>query len=64
MIRNGKAYSYPRYMFANESADIMGLCQESLDRLGVEWRMCRPDLLSVARKKSVAVLDEHVGGKF
>lgn len=51
-------------MFANESADIMGLCQESLDRLGVEWRMCRPDLLSVARKKSVAVLDEHVGGKF
>ena len=33
--RNGKTYSYPRYMFVNKSADIMGLCQKSLDRLSV-----------------------------
>jgi hypothetical protein len=62
--RGEKTYFYPRYMFANESTDIMGLCQESLDRLGVGWRMCRPNLLSVARKEAVAVLDEHIGPKF
>ncbi|HEV7899201.1 MAG TPA: transcriptional regulator, partial [Planosporangium sp.] len=64
VVRNGKTYIYPRYMFANESADIMALCQESLDRLGVGWRMCRRNLLSVARKDGVAVLDGHVGPKF
>jgi len=62
--RGEKTYFYPRYMFSNESADIMRLCQESLDRLGVGWRMCRRNMLSVARKEAVAVLDEHVGAKF
>lgn len=64
VVRSGKTYSYPRYMFSNKSADIMGLCQQSLDRLDIPWRMCRPDLLSVARKEGVAVLDEHVGAKY
>ncbi|MDT4991905.1 MAG: hypothetical protein QOH97_1797 [Actinoplanes sp.] len=64
VLRNGKTYVYPRYMFSNESGDIMRLCQESLERLGVSWRMCRPNLLSVARKGGVAVLDAHVGPKF
>jgi hypothetical protein len=63
VTRNGKTYEYPRYMFANESVDIMKLCQESLNRLGVEWRMCRPNLLSVARRGAVAELDRHVGPK-
>jgi hypothetical protein len=63
-IRRGeKIYHYPRYMFSNESFDIMSLCQDSLDRLGIEWRMCRPNMLSVARRESVARLDEHVGPK-
>jgi hypothetical protein len=62
--RGGKTYSYPRYLFANESADIMGLCQRSLDGLGIGWRMCRPNLLSVARREAVARLDEFVGPKF
>ena len=62
--RGEKAYLYPRYMFSNESRDIMGLCQQSLDQLGVGWRMCRPNMLSVARKEGVAVLDGHVGPKF
>jgi hypothetical protein len=64
VTRNGKTYQCPRYMFANESTDIMRLCQASLDKLGVSWRMCRPNLLSVARKEGVAVLDGHVGPKF
>jgi hypothetical protein len=64
-VRRGeKTYLYARYMFANESADIMRLCQRSLDRLHIEWRMCRPNLLSVARREGVARLDEFVGPKW
>ncbi|WP_330438407.1 hypothetical protein OHB44_24575 [Micromonospora sp. NBC_00821] len=59
----GKAYVYPRYMFVNESADIMRLCQWSLDLLGVAWRMNRRNSLSVARRDAVATLDRHVGPK-
>lgn len=64
-IRRGeKIYTYPRYNFSNESGDIMALCQESLDRLGIEWRMCRPNMLSVARREAVARLDRFVGPKW
>ena len=35
-------YEYPRYMFGNESADILRLCGEALDQLGVAWRYSRP----------------------
>jgi len=61
--KNGKVYEYPRYFFSNKSADIMRLCQEALDRLGIEWRMARPDSLSVAKREAVALLDVHVGPK-
>lgn len=64
VTRAGRTYSYPWYMFSNESADIMRLCQESLDRLGVPWRMCRRNLLSVARREGVAILDVLVGPKW
>jgi hypothetical protein len=64
VVRAGKTYRYPRYMFSNESADIMGLCQDSLDRLGIGWRMCRRNMLSVARKDDVAAPDRHVGPKY
>ncbi|GAB3186083.1 hypothetical protein FHX75_1683 [Micromonospora palomenae] len=59
----GKAYVYPRYMFTNESADIMGLCQWALDLLGIAWRMNRRNSVSVARREAVAALDQHVGPK-
>jgi hypothetical protein len=42
----------------------MGLCRQSLDRLGIGWRMCRPNMLSVARREAVARLDEFVGPKW
>lgn len=61
--RGDKEYVYPRYNFSNESMDIMRLCQDSLDNLGVAWRMCRPNMLSVARAAAVAELDRHVGPK-
>jgi hypothetical protein len=64
IVKGDKTYTYPRYLFVNESADIMGLCQQSLDRLGIPWKMCRRNMLSVARKEAVAALDEHVGPKW
>ena len=59
----GKAYAYPRYLFTNQSTDIMRLCQEALGRLGIAWRMNRPNSLSVAHRHAVAALDRHVGPK-
>jgi hypothetical protein len=57
-------YEYPRYMFSNESMDIMGLCCDALDELGVEWRFARRNMLSVAKRRSVALMDEFVGPKY
>jgi hypothetical protein len=57
-------YEYPRYLFSNESEDILRLCGEALDRLGVVWRFSRPNVISVARREAVARLDEFVGPKY
>lgn len=57
-------YEYPRYMFSNESADILRLCGETLDLLGVAWRFSRRNAISVARREAVARLDEFVGPKY
>jgi hypothetical protein len=35
-------YEYRRYLFVNESIDILGLCGETLDRLGVTWARSKP----------------------
>lgn len=58
-----KRYEYPRYLFSNESADIISLCTEALDRLDIAWRLPRRNMLSVARRDAVAALDVHVGPK-
>jgi hypothetical protein len=57
-------YEYPRYLFVNHSADILRLCGEALDRLGVDWRFSKPTTISVARREAVARLDEFVGPKW
>ncbi|MFE3205056.1 transcriptional regulator [Embleya sp. NPDC059237] len=59
-----KRYEYPRYLFTNESADIMRIMTTTLDELGVEWKFARRNNLSVARRTSVALMDEHVGPKY
>ncbi|MFE2873431.1 MULTISPECIES: helix-turn-helix domain-containing protein [unclassified Embleya] len=59
-----KRYEYPRYLFANESMDIMRILTTTLDELGVEWKFARRNLLSVARRASVALMDEHIGPKY
>jgi hypothetical protein len=59
-----RRYEYPRYQFGNESGDILRLCGETLDRLGVAWRFSRPNAISVARREAVARLDDFVGPKY
>ena len=57
-------YEYPRYLFSNKSTDILGLCGQALDRLGVEWRFASWNMISVAKREAVARLDEFVGPKY
>jgi hypothetical protein len=57
-------YEYPRYMFTNESTDILRLCGDVLDRLEVAWRFSRRNTISVARREAVARLDEFIGPKY
>lgn len=57
-------YEYPRYMFTNESKDILAICGETLDQLGVSWRYSRRNTISVARREAVARLDQFVGPKY
>jgi hypothetical protein len=64
-LENGdKWYEYPRYQFINKSQDILRLCGEALDLLGVAWRFSKPTTISVARRDAVARLDEFVGPKY
>ena len=57
-------YEYPRYLFVNVSQDILQLCGQALDQLGVEWRFSKPTTISVAKKEAVALLDAFVGPKY
>jgi hypothetical protein len=57
-------YEYARYIFTNESSDILRLCGETLDQLGVTWRFSRRNAISVARREAVERLDQFVGPKY
>jgi hypothetical protein len=54
---------YPRYHFSNVSVDIRGIFGRACDQLGIDWRPNNRWSLSVARRGSVALLDEFVGPK-
>lgn len=56
-------YYYPRYHFANESADILRLFTWALDLIGVDWRYNRVNSVSVAKRDAVRRLDGFVGPK-
>ncbi len=58
-----RRYAYTRYLFANESRDILRLFGEACDRIGVEWRYNRPNSISIARRESVARLEAFIGPK-
>ena len=56
-------YVYPRYLFSNESADLRGMFQMACRLVGVESRPAGPRNISVARRRSVEILDRLVGPK-
>jgi hypothetical protein len=58
-----RTYVYPRYFFSNTSGDIRTIFTDALDILGIEWRQNRHNSISIARRRSVAALDEFVGPK-
>lgn len=58
-----RRYTYPRYQFSNESADIKQIFTDALDQLGIAWRVMNRKAISVARREAVAALDEFVGPK-
>ena len=56
-------YAYVRYFFTNLSADIRGLFCDACDRLGVRWTQSSFRNISVADRRSVAILERVVGPK-
>jgi len=58
-----KRYDYPRWMFNNNSSDIMRWCQDALDLLGIPWRQPKWNCLAVSTKAGVTRLDELIGLK-
>ena len=59
----GRSYEYPRYHFSNRSDQIKAIFERACAMIGVE---CRPNNrynLSVAKRRSVAILDEFIGPK-
>lgn len=58
-----KRYDYPRWQFANNSAEIRGLCTWALDLLEIPWRRSTSTTISVSRRAAVARLDELIGLK-
>jgi hypothetical protein len=60
----GRDYEYPRYQFSNRSQDIKDLFTSTCDLLGIEWRPWGRHHISVARRESVALMDEFIGPKW
>jgi hypothetical protein len=58
-----RTYEYVRYEFTNRSDDIKRIFCDACDALGVQWRVMNRDSISVARRDSVAKLDQFVGPK-
>jgi hypothetical protein len=52
---------HSRYNFSNRSDDIRRIFCHTCDELGIEWRVMNWWDISVARRESVARLDEFVG---
>ena len=56
-------YAYPRWFFSNLSADIRGLFCATCEQLGLRWTQSNHRNISISDRRSVALVDEHVGAK-
>lgn len=68
-----KYYEYLRYHFTNTSTDIIDILTHALDRLGIAWKIhvdkrepLHRDtyIVSISRRKAVAVMERIVGPKY
>jgi hypothetical protein len=62
-VNRVKGHEYPRYFFTNYSADIRALFAATCGLVGVDCRPAGRRNLSVARRRSVDILDRLVGPK-
>lgn len=58
-----KEYRYVRYFFTNASEDIRALFSRTCGLVGVDCRRMTERDISVARRRSVRLLDEFIGPK-
>ena len=58
-----RTYRYPRYEFTNLSQDIKDIFCGCCDVLEIEWTVMNYKTISVARRASVATLDQFIGPK-
>lgn len=56
-------YAYPRYFFTNLSRDIQRLFCDSCEQMGIRWTRSSVKNISVADRRSVALLDSFIGPK-
>ena len=59
----GRAWSHPRYSFANKSADIKRIFCDACDLVGLHWTLSGEKTVYVSRVADVALLDRFVGPK-
>ncbi|WP_329563269.1 helix-turn-helix domain-containing protein [Kitasatospora sp. NBC_01266] len=63
-----RRHEYPRYFFTNKSTDIIGIFTDTLDTVGVQWKAAHRTNgavnISIARRASVALMDQHIGPKY
>jgi hypothetical protein len=50
-------------MFKNESGHIRGIFIEACGKVGAEWRWDGQTQISIARRRSIELLDSFVGPK-
>jgi len=64
LAEGAHTYAYPRYFFTNLSVDIQAIFCTTCDQLGIRWTQSSDDKnISIAHRKSVALLDAFVGPK-
>ena len=56
-------YEYPRYQFANRSADIRRIFCGACDRVGIAWRQSNPATISISKRDAVRRMDDFIGPK-
>lgn len=62
-VNRVKQHAYPRYFFTNKSDDIRALFTMACGLLGIECRPAGHKNISIARRCSVALMDDLVGPK-